>query len=57
MPLEFFRDIVDEYLSEAEMRQQIDTALNWGRYADIFEYNPENDRLQLYLPARTGGST
>jgi NitT/TauT family transport system ATP-binding protein len=57
MPLEFFRDILDEYLSEAEMRQQIDTALNWGRYADIFEYNPESDRLQLYLPARTGGST
>ena len=57
MPLEFFRDILDEYLSEAEMKQQIDTALNWGRYADIFEYDPENDRLQLYLPVRTGGST
>jgi NitT/TauT family transport system ATP-binding protein len=56
MPLEFFRDILDEYLSEAEMKQQIDTALNWGRYADIFEYNPENDRLQLYLPARTGST-
>jgi NitT/TauT family transport system ATP-binding protein len=57
MPVEFFRDILDEYLSEAEMKQQIETALNWGRYADIFEYNPENDRLQLYLPVRAGGST
>jgi NitT/TauT family transport system ATP-binding protein len=56
MPLEFFRDILDEYLSEAEMKQQIDTALNWGRYADIFEYDPENDRLQMYLPARTGST-
>jgi NitT/TauT family transport system ATP-binding protein len=56
MPLEFFRDLLDEYLSEAQVKQQIDTALNWGRYAEIFEYDSENDRLQLYQPAPTGES-
>jgi NitT/TauT family transport system ATP-binding protein len=50
MPLDFFHDILDEYFSEEETKQQIDTALNWGRYAEIFEYDSENDRLKLYEP-------
>jgi NitT/TauT family transport system ATP-binding protein len=48
MPVEFFHDILDEYLSEEDTKQQIETALNWGRYAEIFEYDSENDRLRLY---------
>jgi NitT/TauT family transport system ATP-binding protein len=51
MPLDFFHDILDEYFSEEETKQQIETALNWGRYAEIFEYDSENDRLRLYQPA------
>src|ERR1700723_1296122 len=51
MPLEFFHDLLDEYLTEDETKQQIDTALNWGRYAEIFEYDSESDRLHLYEPA------
>jgi NitT/TauT family transport system ATP-binding protein len=51
MPLDFFHDILDEYFSEEETKQQIETALNWGRYAEIFEYDSENDRLKLYQPA------
>jgi NitT/TauT family transport system ATP-binding protein len=47
MPLEFFRDILDEHFSEAEVQRQIDTALNWGRYADIFTFDAETDKLQL----------
>jgi NitT/TauT family transport system ATP-binding protein len=50
MPLDFFHDILDEYFSEEETKQQIETALNWGRYAEIFEYDSENDRLKLYQP-------
>jgi NitT/TauT family transport system ATP-binding protein len=51
MPLDFFHDILDEYFSEEETKLQIETALNWGRYAEIFEYDSENDRLKLYQPA------
>jgi NitT/TauT family transport system ATP-binding protein len=47
MPLEFFRDILQERLSGEEVQQQIDTALNWGRYGDIFTYDSESDRLLL----------
>jgi len=45
MPLEFFRDILREHLTSEEVERQIDTALNWGRYANIFTYDSESDRL------------
>ena len=48
MPLEFFRDLLDEHFSAADVQQQIETALNWGRYAEIFTYDPETDKLQLH---------
>jgi NitT/TauT family transport system ATP-binding protein len=47
MPLEFFRDVLDEYFSEREVERQIETALNWGRYAGIFNYDSENDTISL----------
>jgi NitT/TauT family transport system ATP-binding protein len=52
MPLEFFRDILDEHFPETEVQAQMDTALNWGRYAEIFTYDAEGDRL-LLRPAGT----
>jgi len=42
---EFFRDILDEHFSEDEVERQFQTALNWGRYAEIFDYDSENGRL------------
>ena len=54
MPIEFFHDILDEYIPEEETKKQVDTALNWGRYAEIFEYDSENDRLRLYHANATG---
>ena len=47
MALEFFRDILDEHFPENEVQAQLDTALNWGRYAEIFTYDSESDRLLL----------
>jgi NitT/TauT family transport system ATP-binding protein len=51
MPLEFFRDILQEHFPDEEVQRQIDTALNWGRYGDIFTYASESDRLQKPSPA------
>ena len=51
MPLEFFRDILQEHFSDEEVRRQIETALNWGRYGEIFTYDSESDRLLLYEAA------
>ena len=47
MPLDFFHDLLDEHFPESETLQQLDTALNWGRYAEIFSYDPETDLLHL----------
>ena len=48
MPLEFFHDILDEHFTETEVLRQLETALNWGRYAEIFSYDPETDTLRLH---------
>ncbi len=48
MPLEFFRDVLDEHFSAEETQRQIDTALYWGRYGEIFSYDSESDRLSLH---------
>ena len=48
MPLEFFRDLLEEHFSEDEAQRQIETALHWGRYGEIFTYDSESDRLLLH---------
>ncbi len=48
---EFFHDILDEHFSEDEVRRQFDTAVNWGRYAEIFDYDRESGRLVLTEPS------
>ena len=42
---EFFRDILDEHFSTEEVERQFDTALNWGRYGEIFDYDSATGRL------------
>ena len=42
---EFFHDILDEHFAEDEVQRQFDTAMNWGRYAEIFDYDRESGRL------------
>jgi len=42
---EFFRDILDEHFSADEVERQFQTILNWGRYAEIFNYDSETGRL------------
>jgi NitT/TauT family transport system ATP-binding protein len=42
---EFFHDILDEHFAEDEVQRQFETAMNWGRYAEIFDYDREKGRL------------
>jgi hypothetical protein len=51
MPVELFRDILEEHFADNEVQRQIDTVLNWGRYGEIFTYDSENDRLLLHAAA------
>ena len=50
LPAEFFRDILDERFSKEDAERQFQTALDWGRYAEIFEYDSGSDRLTLQDP-------
>ena len=47
MNKEFFTDILEEHFSVAEAERQLMTAINWGRFADLFHY--DTDTEQLYL--------
>jgi NitT/TauT family transport system ATP-binding protein len=50
---DFFHDILDEHFSEAEVQRQFDTATNWGRYAEIFDYDRDGGRLMQPEAAQT----
>ena len=50
MPLEFFRDILDESFSDADTQRQIETALSWGRNAGILNFDSERDTISLPEP-------
>jgi NitT/TauT family transport system ATP-binding protein len=44
---EFFQDLLDEHFSEDESRRQLETAIQWGRYAEIFDYDAASGKLTL----------
>ena len=54
---EFFYDILDEHFSQDEVERQFDTAMNWGRYAEIFDFDRESHRLILAEPVGRAAST
>jgi NitT/TauT family transport system ATP-binding protein len=47
LPDEFFRDLLDEQFSEDESQRQLETAIQWGRYAEIFDYDAATGKLTL----------
>jgi NitT/TauT family transport system ATP-binding protein len=52
---EFFHDILDEHFAEDEVQRQFDTAMNWGRYAEIFDYDRDTGRLVQTEPMLVDG--
>lgn len=48
MRADFFVDLLDEHFPHAEAERQFATAVDWGRYAELFEYDSREERL--YLP-------
>ncbi len=51
MRADFFLDLLDEYYPHEEAEKQFATAVDWGRYAELFEYDASEDRLYLPEPA------
>jgi len=50
MPREFFTDLVTEDFGEAEAQAQIDSAISWGRYAELFAYDKASEEFYLEVP-------
>jgi len=42
---EFLLDILDEHFSASEAERQFQTLVDWGRYALLFEYDADEERL------------
>ncbi|MGO4516581.1 nitrate/sulfonate/bicarbonate ABC transporter ATP-binding protein [Terriglobus sp. 2YAB30_2] len=48
VPEDFFHDTLDEVFSEEETVRQLETAITWGRYAEIFDF--DSTRRRFILP-------
>jgi NitT/TauT family transport system ATP-binding protein len=47
LPDEFFHDTLDEHFTEEETVQQLQTAINWGRYAGLFDYDSASRKFYV----------
>jgi NitT/TauT family transport system ATP-binding protein len=47
LPDEFFHDLLDEHFSEAETRAQLETAINWGRFAGLYDHDSAGQKFIL----------
>ena len=47
VPEEFFLDMLDEQFSEEESQRQIETAVTWGRYGEIFDFDAARRRFVM----------
>lgn len=47
MRADFFLDLWDEHFPREEAERQFATAIDWGRYAELFEYDASEERLSL----------
>jgi NitT/TauT family transport system ATP-binding protein len=51
----FFLDLLRRGFSDDEARRQLDIAIDWGRYGELFEYDKESGQLVLGSdPAKAG---
>ena len=47
VPEEFFLDMLDEQFSDEESKRQIETAVTWGRYGEIFDFDAARRRFVM----------
>ncbi len=47
VPEEFFLDMLDEQFSDEESHRQIETAVNWGRYGELFDFDAARRRFVM----------
>jgi NitT/TauT family transport system ATP-binding protein len=50
LPEEYFLSLLEQHLSEEEAQAQQETAINWGRYAELFTFQEERGVFRLEEP-------
>jgi NitT/TauT family transport system ATP-binding protein len=45
--------VLDEQFSEDETIRQLETAINWGRFAELFDFDASRRRFVLPEPEET----
>jgi NitT/TauT family transport system ATP-binding protein len=50
LPEEYFLSTLEEHFDEDEAQEQLDTAINWGRYAELFTFQDARGVLRLEEP-------
>ncbi|HEV2661454.1 MAG TPA: AAA-associated domain-containing protein [Ktedonobacteraceae bacterium] len=50
LPEEHILQILQEHFSEQEAEAQLETAINWGRYAELFSYQDDRGIFRLGDP-------
>jgi NitT/TauT family transport system ATP-binding protein len=55
LPEEFFSDMLAGHFSDEEIERQFDTAVNWGRYAELFDREAATGRF--FIPEETAGAS
>ncbi|HTX53383.1 MAG TPA: nitrate/sulfonate/bicarbonate ABC transporter ATP-binding protein [Candidatus Baltobacteraceae bacterium] len=47
LPKAFFEDVLEEHFSGKEAERQLDTAIQWARFAELFSYDADTEELFL----------
>jgi NitT/TauT family transport system ATP-binding protein len=47
MHREFFTNMLVRHMDAGEAARQLDTLIDWGRYAELFDYDPHTQSLFL----------
>jgi NitT/TauT family transport system ATP-binding protein len=54
LPDDFFLDLLENHFSPDVARAQFEAAIQWGRFAEIFEYDASSGVLTLTEPSDSG---
>jgi NitT/TauT family transport system ATP-binding protein len=49
----FFLDLLGRGFAQDDARAQLDTAIDWGRYGELFDYDADDRQLVLTVPEET----
>ncbi|MFD9457994.1 nitrate/sulfonate/bicarbonate ABC transporter ATP-binding protein [Streptomyces sp. NPDC059985] len=47
----FFRDLLSHHYTSEQLEQQLETATDWGRYAELYSYHADTEEYRLHKEA------